>query len=70
MELNKDEDPLTKFTNELISLYTRWQMESDLVKEEMLVATEDALTVINGEVMICFPPDNDLLNWWSENEDL
>ena len=70
MELNKDEDPLTKLTNELISLYTRWQMESDLVKEEMLVATEDALTVIGGEVMICFPPDNDLLKWWSENEDL
>lgn len=68
--MSEDEAPLTKFTNELISLYTRWQMESDLVKEEMLVATEDALTVINGEVMICFPPDNDLLDWWSKNEDL
>ena len=68
--MNEDEAPLTKFTNELISLYTRWQMESDLAKEEMLVATEDALSFINSEVMICFPPDNDLLDWWTENEGL
>ena len=68
--MSADEAPATKFTNELIALYTRWQMESDLIKDEMLIATEDALSVITGDVMICFPPDNDLLDWWTENEGL
>lgn len=66
MSEQPDKPPILKFSDELLSVFSRWFEESDLDEAEM---AEAAVAVINsfcGEGAIQFDPDPDMLDQLEE----
>jgi len=57
------ESPREKFKKEQLALFHRWSLESDLTLEEFIYCTEESLTQLMGDVMICFTPDDSVTDW-------
>ena len=69
MSLADDREAVLMFKKEILAVFTRWDLESDLDILEMAEASVEVINEIYGDQAIEFDPDPELLDNINEEEE-
>ena len=69
MSLAADREAVLMFKKEILAVFTRWDLESDLDILEMAEASVEVINEIYGDQAIEFDPDPEFLDNINEEED-